>query len=210
MQNLNYFSHMDLGYQPFILDIISLLAILSAIMVVLTNNPIVSVLFLIALFVNISGYLMLIGINFIGLSYLLVYIGAVSILFLFVLMLINVRLSELESHRNNSLPLGYIVGIVILYFLNRAIPFKSTGSILSMFNSFNVSSTVEYDDLVDAVTTHNSWEASFAPLTDISSTGSVMYSSHSMWLILTSIILLLAMVGSIAITINPAESESKS
>ncbi|RPB17854.1 hypothetical protein L211DRAFT_745101, partial [Terfezia boudieri ATCC MYA-4762] len=111
------------GYQPFILDIISLLAILSAIMVVLTNNPIVSVLFLIALFVNISGYLMLIGINFIGLSYLLVYIGAVSILFLFVLMLINVRLSELESHRNNSLPLGYIVGIVILYFLNRAIPF---------------------------------------------------------------------------------------
>jgi len=156
MQNLNYFSHMDLGYQPFILDIISLLAILSAIMVVLTNNPIVSVLFLIALFVNISGYLMLIGINFIGLSYLLVYIGAVSILFLFVLMLINVRLSELESHRNNSLPLGYIVGIVILYFLNRAIPFKSTGSILSMFNSFNVSSTVEYDDLVDAVTTHNS------------------------------------------------------
>ena len=147
---------MDLGYQPFILDIISLLAILSAIMVVLTNNPIVSVLFLIALFVNISGYLMLIGINFIGLSYLLVYIGAVSILFLFVLMLINVRLSELESHRNNSLPLGYIVGIVILYFLNRAIHFKSTGSILSMFNSFNVSSTVEYDDLVDAVTTHNS------------------------------------------------------
>lgn len=156
MQNLNYFSHMDLGYQPFILDIISLLAILSAIMVVLTNNPIVSVLFLIALFVNISGYLMLIGINFIGLSYLLVYIGAVSILFLFVLMLINVRLSELESHRNNSLPLGYIVGIVILYFLNRAIPIKNTGSILSMFNSFNVSSTVEYDDLVDAVTTHNS------------------------------------------------------
>lgn len=136
---------MDLGYQPFILDIISLLAILSAIMIVITNNPIVSVLFLIALFVNISGYLMLVGINFIGLSYLLVYIGAVSILFLFVLMLINIRLSELQSHRNNSLPLGYIVGIVILYTLNKAIAFKKTGDILSMFNS--ESSTEEYDDL---------------------------------------------------------------
>lgn len=145
MQNLNYFSNMDLGYQPFILDIISLLAILSAIMIVITNNPIVSVLFLIALFVNISGYLMLVGINFIGLSYLLVYIGAVSILFLFVLMLINIRLSELQSHRNNSLPLGYIVGIVILYTLNKAIAFKKTGDILSMFNS--ESSTEEYDDL---------------------------------------------------------------
>lgn len=145
MQNLNYFSNMDLGYQPLILDIISLLAILSAIMIVITNNPIVSVLFLIALFVNISGYLMLVGINFIGLSYLLVYIGAVSILFLFVLMLINIRLSELQSHRNNSLPLGYIVGIVILYTLNKAIAFKKTGDILSMFNS--ESSTEEYDDL---------------------------------------------------------------
>jgi NADH-ubiquinone oxidoreductase chain 6 len=144
MQNLNYFSHMDLGYPPFILDIISLLAILSTIMVVISHNPIVSVLFLIALFLNISGYLILVGFNFIALSYLLVYIGAVSILFLFVLMLINIRLSELQSYTSNSLALGYLVGIVILYTLNRAISFKNTGGILSMFNSF---STVGYDDL---------------------------------------------------------------
>ena len=195
---------MDLGYQPFILDIISLLAILSAIMIVITNNPIVSVLFLIALFVNISGYLMLVGINFIGLSYLLVYIGAVSILFLFVLMLINIRLSELQSHRNNSLPLGYIVGIVILYTLNKAIAFKKTGDILSMFNS--ESSTEEYDDLY--LVSNFSWEASLAAMTDITSNGSVMYSSHGIWLILVSIILLLAMVGSIAISVHTADSKS--
>ena len=174
MQNLNYFTHTDLGYQPFILDIISLLAILSAIVVVISNNPIVSVLFLIALFVNISGYLLLVGLNFLALSYLLVYIGAVSILFLFVLMLINVRISELQSHTNNSLFLGYFVGVILLYTLNKAIPIKNTGDILSMFNSGN--STGEYNDLYLA--SNYSFEASLAPMTDISTNGLVMYSSH--------------------------------
>jgi len=175
MQNLNYFSLLDLGYQPFILDIISLLAVLSAIVSVTSNNPIVSVLFLIALFVNISGYLILVGIHFIGLSYLLVYIGAVSILFLFVLMLINIRISELQSHTSNSLPLGYFVGIIFLLVLNRAMPFKNTEGIVSMFNLG--SSTETYDDLY--FVSLNSLEASLAPMTDISSTGSVMYSSHA-------------------------------
>jgi NADH-ubiquinone oxidoreductase chain 6 len=136
---------MDFGYQPFILDIISLLAILSAIMLIINSNPIVSVLFLIALFVNIAGYLILVGMHFLGLSYLLVYIGAVSILFLFVLMLLNIRTSELQSHTSNSLPLGYFVGIIFLYVLNRAMPFKNTGGILHMFNSGF--SSEKYDDL---------------------------------------------------------------
>jgi NADH-ubiquinone oxidoreductase chain 6 len=204
MQNLNYFSLLDLGYQPFILDIISLLAVLSAIVSVTSNNPIVSVLFLIALFVNISGYLILVGIHFIGLSYLLVYIGAVSILFLFVLMLINIRISELQSHTSNSLPLGYFVGIIFLLVLNRAMPFKNTEGIVSMFNLG--SSTETYDDLY--FVSLNSLEASLAPMTDISSTGSVMYSSHAIWFVVVSLILLIAMVGSIAVTTNTADSGS--
>jgi len=56
---------------------------------------------------------MMLGINFIGLSYLLVYVGAVSILFLFILMLINVRISELVTENNNSIPLAVVMtGIV--------------------------------------------------------------------------------------------------
>ena len=83
------------GYRVEILDIISIVSILSGIFVIISKNPIVSVLFLIGLFLSISSYLIILGINFIGLSYLLVYVGAVSILFLFILMLINVRISEL-------------------------------------------------------------------------------------------------------------------
>ena len=65
------------GYITGILDIVSLLAILCGILVIISKNPIVSVLFLIGLFASISGYLIMLGLSFIGLSYLIVYIGAV-------------------------------------------------------------------------------------------------------------------------------------
>ena len=65
------------GYRTDILDIISLLAILCGILVIISKNPIVSVLFLIGLFASISCYLIMLGLSFIGLSYLIVYIGAV-------------------------------------------------------------------------------------------------------------------------------------
>ena len=73
------------GYRAEVLDILSLLAILSGILVIISKNPIVSVLFLIGLFLSISSYLIILGLSFVGLSYLLVYVGAVSILFLFIL-----------------------------------------------------------------------------------------------------------------------------
>jgi NADH-ubiquinone oxidoreductase chain 6 len=73
---------------------------------------------------SISSYLLLIGLNFIGLSYLLVYIGAVSILFLFILMLINVRISELQAETSNGLPLAFLIGICFYSILYEISPFK--------------------------------------------------------------------------------------
>src|SRR5690606_15634245 len=71
----------------------------------------------------VSFYLIIIGLNFIGLSYLIVYIGAVSILFLFILMLINIRTSELQSNTSNSIPLTIIIGLIISYFLFQMLPY---------------------------------------------------------------------------------------
>jgi NADH-ubiquinone oxidoreductase chain 6 len=107
------------------LDLFSVLAIFCAILTIVNKNPIVSVLFLICLFTLISGYLILIGMNFIGLSYLLVYIGAVSILFLFILMLINIRISEIHTETSNSLPLAILISIVFYSVLYEIMPDKS-------------------------------------------------------------------------------------
>jgi NADH-ubiquinone oxidoreductase chain 6 len=111
------------GYIIEILNIVSLFAVLSGIFVIISKNPIVSVLFLIGLFAGISSYLIIIGLDFIGLSYLIVYIGAVSILFLFILMLINIRISELQSNTSNSIPLAIIIGILFNYPLFQLLPY---------------------------------------------------------------------------------------
>jgi NADH-ubiquinone oxidoreductase chain 6 len=121
------------GYISNILDIISIFAIFCGISVIVNKNPIISVLFLIGLFASVSSYLIILGLSFIGLSYLIVYIGAVSILFLFILMLINIRISELQSKTNNSIPLTIIIGISISYSLFQLLPYDI--AILSNFNS---------------------------------------------------------------------------
>src|SRR6202047_1059803 len=128
------------GYRVEVLDIVSLVAVLCSILVIISKNPIVSVLFLIGLFLSIASYLMILGLNFIGLSYLLVYVGAVSILFLFILMLINVRISELLSDASNSIPLAVITAIAFNYPIYEVLPYSIAffnNYIFSLSNSLN-------------------------------------------------------------------------
>ena len=202
------------------LDILSLFAILSGIFVIISKNPVVSVLFLIGLFLSISCYLIILGINFIGLSYLLVYVGAVSILFLFILMLINVRISELLSNTSNSIPLAIVIAIFYNYPLHQILPYNFSTFNNYIFNYGNVLNDMEYTGYTDYFksffkfidveqnngeiffVTSKVWDSYLSETTHITSIGNIMYTSYSIWLILTSIILLLAMVGAIVITIK--------
>ena len=207
------------GYRVEILDILSLVAILSGILVIISKNPIVSVLFLIGLFLSISSYLIILGLNFIGLSYLLVYVGAVSILFLFILMLINVRISELLSNTSNSIPLAIIITISFNYPVYQILPYS-----IAAFNSYTVDlnntfNDIWYNNYSDylnklfrlviksdngeiAFVSSKIWDGNLSETSHITSIGNIMYTSYSIWLIITSIILLLAMVGAIVITIK--------
>lgn len=127
------------GSNHALLTFVSLASIFCGIFVIVSKNPIVSVLFLIGLFLNVAGYLMLLGINFIGLSYLLVYVGAVSILFLFILMLINVRISELTTDNSNSIPLAIMIGIFFNVTLYKLLP-TNLSSMLNIYAESNVGS----------------------------------------------------------------------
>jgi len=123
--NFYYVDFNTNGFTPEFLDLLSFIAILFSIFIIISKNPVVSVLHLIALFMIISFYLASIGLTFIAIAYLLVYVGAVSILFLFILMLINIRISELVSDTNNNIPLALLITILFLYPLNSILPYNS-------------------------------------------------------------------------------------
>lgn len=223
MQNLYFFNEIYTnGYKVEILDIISILAIVCGILVIVIKNPVLSVLFLIGLFLSIALYLMILGLNFIGLSYLLVYVGAVSILFLFILMLLNVRVSELVSNTSNSILLAIFITISFNFPVYEILPFSIadnknyTNSITSTLdtlitnindffirsaNILNMNSINSSNDKLSFVTS-KLWDGNLSESTHITSIGNIMYTSYSIWLILTSIILLLAMIGAIVITIK--------
>ena len=200
------------GYRIVLLDLISIVSIISGILVIISKNPIVSVLFLIGLFLALACYLIILGISFIGLSYLLVYVGAVSILFLFILMLINVRVSELLSNTSNVIPLALLTGISFIYPVYQLLPYSLTVFNLnnlflniSIYNNYsNYISNINYfgDNRSIIFVTSMLWDGSLSETTHITSLGNIMYTSYSIWLIITSIILLLAMVGAIVITIK--------
>jgi len=217
------------GYKVEVLDVFSILAVLCGILVIIIKNPVLSVLFLIGLFLSIASYLMVLGLNFIGLSYLLVYVGAVSILFLFILMLINVRVSELASNTRNSIVLAIFISISFNFPVYEILPYS-----IAEVKSYNLSMATtldqiwqNYSDFLFKLLKLNSdeiasdkiyfvtsklWDGNLSESSHITSIGNIMYTSYSMWLILTSIILLLAMVGAIVITIkqkNKPQSEEK-
>lgn len=204
------------GFNYNLLNMISLASVLCGIFVIISKNPIVSVLFLIGLFLTIAGYLMMLGINFIGLSYLLVYVGAVSILFLFILMLINVRISELVTDNNNSIPLATMIGVIFYLTQYKLLPsnyirqeylhdihFNSISDSITNFNvKFILNNIFYYNNNDLYMVTSQIWDGFLSEASHITIIGSVLYTVYPLWLILTSIILLLAMVGAIVITIK--------
>lgn len=201
------------GFRIEFVDMIYLVSIVLGILTIVSRNPIVSVLYLIGLFVNISGLLILVGYNFIGLAYILVYVGAVSILFLFILMLINIRVSELLSETNNDIPLAIFTVLLFYYIIGQVLPSNFTNNTIvdSLSNSFSEVYNVELENKLFNLTelkqyivyaSSKGWDNTLIEPTHIASIGNIMYTSYSMWLIISSIILLLGMVGAIVITIK--------
>src|SRR5438034_6870200 len=86
----------------------------SAFMVIAAKNPVHSVLFLILTFVNASGLFMLLGAEFLAMILVVVYVGAVAVLFLFVVMMLDVDFVQLRQGFLNYLPVGALIGVVLL------------------------------------------------------------------------------------------------
>lgn len=211
------FDSYSYGFSTELNDILYIIAIILAVLTIVYKNPVVSVLFLILLFFDIAGLLILIGFRYIGLSYILVYVGAISILFLFILMLINIRIADVTSETNNDMPLALFIILLFYYFIIQVLPIYHfiSYSIFEFYYFYFFSDDISFilNDflLLDWVFSYfgeyytsssNGWDNSLIDITNITSIGDIMYTNYSMWLIITSNLLLLSMVGTIIITIS--------
>jgi NADH-ubiquinone oxidoreductase chain 6 len=197
----------------FLLDFVAFGAVLSGVLVITSTNPVISVLFLISVFINAAGYLLLLGVGFIGISYLIVYIGAIAILFLFVVMMLNIRLTEIVSvgaEYTKNLPLGLIVGSLFFFEILSIVPASTASSLTSVpVQVFNYINSLLFSGLqqLDSNSVHVAFtgptaDNSFTNFLQIETIGQGLYTYGSIWLLLASVILLLAMVGPITLCLR--------
>ena len=127
------------------IDLLAFGTLLSSVLVITSKNPVIAVIFLISVFVNAAGYLILIGVGFIGITYIILYVGAITVLFLFVIMMINIKLTDIletGSQYTKNIPLAFSVGSLFIYELFTIIPFSfnnvsALSSLLGFFSNLN-------------------------------------------------------------------------
>ena len=138
--------------------------------------------------ITASGLFVLIGAEFIGMIMAIVYVGAVAVLFLFVVMMLNVKISELEDELLQYLPVGGIIGLIFLFLIF----FIIEGDFLS----FDGSTSNIYLD----------WFQQVDVVSNIGTLGQVLYTDYFLYFLLAGVILLVAMVGAIVLTMSTRTS----
>ncbi|WP_339860646.1 NADH-quinone oxidoreductase subunit J [Paremcibacter congregatus] len=154
--------------------------VFSGMMVVSSRNPVHSVLYLILAFFNAAGLFVLLGAEFVAMILVIVYVGAVAVLFLFVVMMLDIDYSELRKGFQKYLPIGGLIGVVLLAEL--ALVGMSWG-------------------LVDHVVTDPA--TAIPALNEMSNTealGSLIYTKYIFLFQMAGMILLVAMIGAIVLT----------
>ena len=197
------------------INILAFGTLLSSIFSITSKNPVISVIFLISTFVQAAGYLILIGINFVGISYIVIYVGAIAVLFLFVIMMINIKLTDIletGSQYTKNLPLALAIGSLFIFIIFTIIPFNFNNvpalSVLldkiTYFNSVLSDSNIVNINLINSIVNNSVLSsASDVILTDfqqIEVLGHGLYTYGAVLFITLSVILLLAMFATIIIS----------
>lgn len=183
--------------------------IFSSILVIVSVNPVISVIFLIAVFCNAAGFLILLGIGFIGISYIIIYVGAITVLFLFVIMMFNIKLSDIantQAHMNANMAFVITITGLFIYEIKWILPFaiNDISGLPSLFlHQTNQIWLNNNENLINNVlNTVNPYlvDTSFNPFLQIETIGEGLYTYGAPLLISCSMILLLSMIAPIFIS----------
>jgi NADH-quinone oxidoreductase subunit J len=168
--------------QPLFFYVFAFITVASAFMVIAAKNPVHSVLFLILAFFNAAGLFILLGAEFLAMILVVVYVGAVAVLFLFVVMMLDVDFAELRQGFLQYLPIGALVGIILLVELVMVLG----GALVTPEGAAGFASPTP-------------------PIAEISNTaaiGALLYTRYIFFFQTAGLILLVAMIGAIVLTLR--------
>ena len=172
--------------QTFAFYLFAVMMIASAVFVITARNPVHSVLWLILAFFNAAGLMVLVGAEFIAMLLVIVYVGAVAVLFLFVVMMLDIDFAELRAGFIKNFPLGIAIALVLVAELVLGLGAYQAGAI----------------DLG----TPNGLAAPVEGMSNTASLGALIYGRYLILFEVAGMILLVAMVGAIVLTNRPPKS----
>nr|QJF58213.1 NADH dehydrogenase subunit 6 [Corallina officinalis] len=158
-------------------------SIISAIMVVTLSNAVHSVLFLIVVFCNVAGLLLVLGAEFFSFMFLIVYVGAIAVLFLFVVMMLNIKTNPIKIDNFSTIPIGMVIFLILI------------SQIISSID--NHVALVENNYLV-----YIPWLVENNYLSNIEVIGTFLYTKFCILFLVCGLILLVAMIGAIVLTMH--------
>lgn len=182
-----------MNYELYLFYLFSSFALVSAIMVISLTNAVHSVLFLIVVFCNIAGILILLGIEFLAFLLLIVYVGAIAVLFLFVVMMLNIKA---RANKTDTWPLFILFLLLSFIFI-----YQFLISISTNFEQCNDISELNY--------AWTSWFNKNSTLSNTEIIGNVLYTNYSLVFIISGFILLIAMIGTIVLTMHQKSDKKK-
>ncbi len=175
-----------MGLQALFFYLFSAIAVASALMVISSRNPVHSVLFLILTFFNAAALFLMTGAEFLAMILIVVYVGAVAVLFLFVVMMLDIDFTELRSGILEYAPVGALVGIVLAAEL----------IIVLAGNAFRVETDANASQPIPDMN----------EVSNIHALGDILYTDYVHFFQIAGMILLVAMIGAIVLTLRHKEN----
>lgn len=187
---IHLFQHDVLNYLNLLYFIFSFLFIFSSMSVIGSKNPIHSLLFLVMSFFCASALLIMLNVEFISLIFIIIYVGAIAVLFLFCIMMVNIRLVEIQQTFLRYFPISTVV--VFIFFVEL---------ILVIFNILE-SDSVDFNNLFNLVSYFWIDALLFSKLSNIVVLGEYLYVYGFIWFFISGLILLVSMFGAIVLTLH--------
>ena len=185
-------------FENFLFFIFSSVLIISGLLMISVKNSVYSILFLVINFATAACILFLLECEFISLLFLIIYVGAIAVLFLFVIMMLDIKIIESPKDILKYLPIGSVLGgffILEVFFMLK--------------NSLNIN-PYNFNEVGDKLSNfYVNWYGMTDNITDIKALGQVLYTHYILQLLITGLILLLAVIGAVVLTMTNSSIKLK-